>query len=110
MIRRFLALAALTAVFTASLSAPASVLGDAPIPPLRPDGPVVLPDGRVLPVKPASLHEASVQAEMLAAHASDQIQFTPGDRPQPIGPPDATLSLFTGSTDFVFDVTGYFVP
>jgi spore germination protein YaaH len=96
-IRRFLAVAALIAVFTASLSAPASVLADAPIPPLRPDGPVVLPDGRVLPVKPASSQEASVQAEMLAAHGSDQIQFTPGDRPQPIGAPDATLSLFTGS-------------
>ena len=99
MIGRFFALLALLAVFTASLSAPGTVLGDAPIPPLRPDGPVVLPDGRVLPVRPASLHEASVQAEMLAEHGRDQIQFTPGDRPQPIGPPDATLSLFTGGTN-----------
>ena len=56
-IRRFLALAALVAVFTASLSAPGSALGGTPIPPLRPDGPVVLPDGRVLPVKPASVRE-----------------------------------------------------
>jgi spore germination protein YaaH len=98
-IRRFLALAALLAVFTASLSAPSSVLGDAPIPPLRPDGPVVLPDGRVLPTKPASVHESSVQAEMLAAHERDQIQFVPGDRPQPIGTPDATLSLVSDAGD-----------
>ena len=98
MIRRFVALVALLAVFTASLAAPGSVLGDTPIPPLRPDGPVVLPDGRVLPAKPSSLRESSVQAEMLAAHGNDKIQFTPGDRPQPIGAPDATLSLFTGTT------------
>jgi len=97
-IRRFIALVALAAVFTVSLSAPGSVLGDTPIPPLRPDGPVVLPDGRVLPAKPSSLRESSVQAEMLAAHGNDKIQFTPGDRPQPIGAADATLSLFTGTT------------
>jgi len=102
-IRRFLSLAILFAVFTASLSAPSSALGEGPseIPPLRPDGPVVLPNGKVLPVRPASVKESSVQAEMLAAHGRDKITFVPGERPQPIGAPGATLSLFSGATDTV---------
>ncbi len=90
-----------------SLSAPAAVLGDGPldgqapptdVPPLRADGPVMLPDGRVLPVEPAWVQESSVQAEMLAAHASDRISFVPGDPPQPRGAPGATLGLYSGAT------------
>jgi spore germination protein YaaH len=105
-IRRFLALLALLAVLTASLAAPGIALGDEPttgtgppieIPPLRPDGPVTLPDGRVLPARPAAAPAFSVQAEMLEAHGADQMQFAPGEPPQPLGAPASTLSLASGT-------------
>ncbi len=92
MIHRFLVGGTLVAVLAASLSVPSTTLGTDPsggpapltqVPPLRTDGPVMLPDGRVLPVQPSSIQESSVRAEMLAAHADDRIAFTPGAVPQP---------------------------
>ena len=94
--RRFLVLVALLATSAGTLSLPGAALADGPrvvVPPLLSDGPVVLPDGRVLPVEPASVPESSVQAEMLAAHAGDRMTFTPGAVPQAIEAPDATLGV-----------------
>jgi len=101
-IRRFLVIGTLLPVLVGSLCAPTSTLGGDPIPPqeLRteipprlPDGPITLPNGRVLPVKPASVKESSVQAEMLAAHDHDKIDFVPGGQPRLLGAPAATVSL-----------------
>jgi hypothetical protein len=95
-IRRILAVVSLLIVVAGSVSLPpAALAGDPPtwIPPLRADGPVVLPDGRVLPVKPAWLQETSVQAEMLAEHANDHPNFTPGAQPRKLGEAAATLGL-----------------
>jgi spore germination protein YaaH len=107
-IRRFLVLGTLLAVSTGPLLAPTATLSAGPtrgraplteVPPLRTDGPIVLPDGRVLPVEPAWVSESSVQAEMLAAHAGDRIHFVPGELPQRRGAPNATLGLSSGATD-----------
>jgi spore germination protein YaaH len=70
--------------------------GAPPIPPLRAAGAVVLPNGRVLPVKPAWAQERSVQAEMLAAHAADKLSFVPGARPHGHGDAVAALSPAAG--------------
>ncbi len=101
MIRRLLALVTTVVVLAGSASAPSVVMAGgppagSPIPPLRSDGPVVLPSGRVLPVRPAGVHESSVQAEMLAAHAGDKITFAPGERPRARGA-GAILGLATGN-------------
>ncbi len=105
--RRFLVLVALLATFAGTLSLPGAAFAEGPIdgqtplvvvPPLRSDGPVVLSNGRVLPVEPASVPDSSVQAEMLAAHAGDRIQFTPGAVPREIDTGSATLSLSSAST------------
>ncbi len=76
---------------------PAALAGGPPsditIPPLRAAGPVVLPNGRVLPVKPDWVQDASVQAEMLAQHANDRLTFTPGAQPRRLGEAGATLGL-----------------
>ena len=104
--RRILIFSALLTVFVGSLSVPTAAFGADPghgktplveIPPTRPDGPVLLPDGRVLPLKPASVKESSIQAEMLAAHAGDRLQFVPGAPPHPLGAPQTTLSLFSST-------------
>lgn len=71
---------------------------DPTVPPLT-TGPIVLDDGRVLPVMPAWVQDSSVQAEMLAAHAGDQIQFAPGAQPEPRSAPGMTLGLYTGPSD-----------
>ena len=84
-----------------SATGPSSVPPSTPvrIPPLRRDGPITLPDGRVLPVMPRGLQQSSIQAQMLAMHAADRVAFTPGQRPRPRGAPGADLSLeVTGSS------------
>lgn len=96
MIRRILTLVSLLIVVAGSVSMPpATLAGDPPnwIPPLRADGPVVLPNGRVLPVKPAWVQESSVQAEMLAEHSNDHPNFTPGAQPSKLGEAGGTLGL-----------------
>jgi spore germination protein YaaH len=96
LIRRLLAVTSLLVVVAGSVSLPpAALAGDPPtwIPPLRADGPVVLPNGRVLPVKPAWVQDSSVQAEMLAAHANDHPNFKPGATPRGLGEAGATLGL-----------------
>lgn len=98
MIRRLFALISLAVVLAGSVSAPGMALAVDPpaggaIPPLRGEGPVVLPDGRVLPVKPDWLQESSVQAEMLAEHANDHLTFVPGAQPRKLGQAGATLGL-----------------
>jgi spore germination protein YaaH len=101
-IRRIVvALVSLLIATAGSVSAPVvAVAGDpqtgTAIPPLRADGPVILPNGRVLPVQPAWVQESSVQAEMLAAHANDRRVFTPGALPHGLGEAGATLGLASG--------------
>ena len=98
--RRILAVICLLIVTAGSVSIPQPALaGDPPtwIPPLRADGPVVLPNGRVLPVKPAWVQESSVQAEMLAEHANDRPTFEPGAQPRKLGEAGATLGLASGA-------------
>ena len=99
MIRRLLLFAVALAVFGASAFGPSTTMaggpsGTPPIPPLRAAGPVTLPNGRVLPLKPAWVQERSVQAEMLAAHAADKLSFVPGARPH--GHADAVAALAPG--------------
>jgi spore germination protein YaaH len=103
-IRRLFALFSLFLVLAGSLSAPAVALGGdppSPIPPLRADGPVVLPNGRVLPVKPDWVQQSSVQAEMLAEHANDHLTFVPGAQPRQLGEAGATLGLASGGPSAV---------
>jgi len=98
-IRRILAVISLLIVVAGSVSLPpAALAGDPPnwIPPLRADGPVVLPNGRVLPVKPSWVQESSVQAEMLAEHANDHPTFKPGAQPRKLGEAGGTLGLASG--------------
>jgi spore germination protein YaaH len=54
------------------------------IPALLPDGPVRLPNGKVLPVAPAWAPRGSAEAEMLAQHEHDRIPFVPGALPRPM--------------------------
>ena len=63
------------------------------VPPLVAEGPITLPNGRVLPVRPSWVQESSVAAEMLTAHANERPDFTPGERPRSIGSDTASLSL-----------------
>ncbi|MBA3688565.1 MAG: SH3 domain-containing protein [Chloroflexi bacterium] len=95
MIRRILTLVSLLIVAVSVSMPPAILAGDPPnwIPPLRADGPVVLPNGRVLPVKPAWVQESSVQAEMLAEHGNDHPNFKPGAQPRKLGEAGGTLGL-----------------
>ena len=95
MIRRLFVLAtivlgALSVPGTALATDPSPSLGPFTVPALRSEGPVALPDGRVLPVEPANAPHGSVQAEMLAAHATDRVTFAPGDAPMPRIGPDGT--------------------
>ncbi|MGH2488137.1 MAG: glycosyl hydrolase family 18 protein, partial [Candidatus Limnocylindria bacterium] len=68
-----------------------------PVPPTVADGPVTLPNGKVLPVAPGLEQGRSVAAEMEAEHAGEVYDFTPGVRPAPLAPA-ATASLAPGST------------
>jgi spore germination protein YaaH len=100
-IRRIVALVTLLLVLAGSISVPSAALaggppGDPTIPPLRADGPVTLPNGRVLPVRPDWVQESSVQAEMLAAHGNDHLTFEPGAQPRRLGEAGATLGLASG--------------
>jgi spore germination protein YaaH len=63
------------------------------IPPLLANGPITLPNGRVLPAMPRGLQQSSIQAEMLALHEADRVDFTPGERPRPRGAAGADLAL-----------------
>jgi len=93
--------AALTLLSGMLVAAPTARAGDpnssvppvVEVPPLRADGPVTLPNGRVLAVKPAWIQESSVQAQMLAEHANDRLTFTPGERPNPMSAAAASLTL-----------------
>ena len=98
MIRRILTLFTLLVVVAGSVSVPSAALAggppsDSPDPAAAGDGPVVLPNGRVLPVKPDWVQEASVQAEMLTQHANDRLSFEPGAQPRRLGDGSATLGL-----------------
>jgi spore germination protein YaaH len=62
------------------------------------DGPVTLPNGKVLPVAPHDLaQQRSVQAEMEAEHAGEVYDFTPGVTPAPLSPA-ASASVTLAST------------
>ena len=111
--RRIFVIAVLTAVMTGAVSVPVGVLAAGPtspappasvVPPLRGDGPVTLPNGKVLPTKPAWVQESSVQAQMLAEHANDRPAFAPGGRPQPIGRNVASLSTAPGPETTVYSL------
>jgi len=77
------------------------LLGSSPAAPVRaadpqtplPPGAVMTSDGRVLPPMPADFAETSIQAEMLAAHANDAIQFTPGGAPSILLSPDGQVRM-----------------
>lgn len=109
MIRRIVALATLLIVFAGSVSVPSALGGgppsDRPIPPLRGDGPVILPNGRVLPVQPGWVQESSVQAEMLAEHANGRFGFEPGARPRRLGEAGATLGLASSDASTITPLT-----
>jgi len=81
-----------TPLWAAGPSSPASAAW--PVPPRVAEGPVILPDGTVLPVAPASLFtRESVQAEMAADHAADRMTFTPGATPTvELSPPGAAMA------------------
>ena len=65
-----------------------------PVPPTVADGPITLPNGKVLPVASPGLgQQRSVQAEMEAEHADEIYDFRPGLRPAPLAAPTASLSL-----------------
>ncbi|MEX0888890.1 MAG: glycosyl hydrolase family 18 protein, partial [Chloroflexota bacterium] len=65
-----------------------------PVPPTLADGPITLPNGKVLPVPPPGLGQRlSVQAEMEAEHADATFDFTPGVKPTPLAAPTASLAL-----------------
>jgi spore germination protein YaaH len=103
-IRRLLAVISLLIVVAGSVSLPpAALAGDPPnwIPPLRADGPVVLPNGRVLPVKPPWIQDSSVQAEMLAEHANDHPNFKPGAQPRKLGEASGTFGLASGDPESI---------
>jgi spore germination protein YaaH len=109
-IRRLIALFSAVVVLVGTASAPPSALAGGPpaqfpIPPLRGDGPVTLPTGRVLPVKPDWVQESSVQAEMMAEHANDRLVFTPGERPHEQGEASATLGLSSGARTAITPLT-----
>ena len=65
----------------AAATDPASSGGS--VPALNSGGPVVLPNGKVLPVAPAGSFRPSQMAEALQQHAHDKPSFVPGNRPQP---------------------------
>lgn len=64
----------------------------ATIPPLRAEGAVRLPNGKVLPLPPAGATGPSEMATAWAEHAHDAISFTPGAVPRALAPSSATLS------------------
>jgi spore germination protein YaaH len=70
-------------------------LVDAPgsVPPLIADGPVVLPNGHLLPVAPPGATGRSAMAEMLSEHENDRLDFTPGQRPAPLGQGQGSIAL-----------------
>ena len=86
--RRPIRIAALVLIAVAvSFGGPAATIAADPaaggVPALLPDGPVVLPNGRALPVAPAGVFGPSEMAAEWASHANDAIDFTPGARPMP---------------------------
>ena len=99
--RSFVVLCLVTVMAGGLVNVPGAAAADPPVssrpvPPLRADGPITLPNGRILPAMPPGLQRASVQAEMLAAHADDPVDFTPGARPQSRAGAVAAASLATG--------------
>ncbi len=75
------------ALLTASVGLPGAVSAGGPgdgVPPLRSEGPIVLPNGKVLPVAPRGLAGASEMAVAWAEHQDDKLSFTPGARPHPL--------------------------
>ena len=63
------------------------------VPPLRPEGPIILPNGRVLPVPPAGSEGPSEMAGAWRDHLNDNITFSPGARPAPLRSTGAVLSV-----------------
>lgn len=108
-IRRTLAILSLIITIAGSAMVPASTLAGGPpdgaIPALLLDGPVVLPNGRVLPVRPAWVNQSSVQAEMLAEHANRRFKFEPGAEPRRLGEAGATLGLARRDTSPITPLT-----
>jgi spore germination protein YaaH len=98
---RILALLAVVALVAASL-VPASVAmaqGPGAIPPTLPDGPIVLPNGKVLPVEPGwARQSSSVAAEMLSEHQHDRIDFQPGAHPNGRGTATVALAPAVGQS------------
>ncbi|MDP9271953.1 MAG: glycosyl hydrolase family 18 protein, partial [Chloroflexota bacterium] len=70
-------------------------LVDAPglVPPLVADGPIVLPNGHILPAAPSGAPGHSVMAEMLSQHEHDRLVFTPGQLPVPLGRAQGTTTV-----------------
>jgi hypothetical protein len=58
-----------------------------------PAGAVMTASGQVLPPPPDGLEETSVHAEMLAAHAADDLHFTPGGAPSITLAPDGQVQM-----------------
>ena len=58
-----------------------------------PAGAVMTASGQVLPPPPDGLDETSVHAEMLAAHAADDLHFTPGGAPSITLTPDGQVQM-----------------
>jgi spore germination protein YaaH len=68
--------------FGSSPTAPDASSASWPVPATLPDGPVRLPDGRLLPPAPAGYgSQPSMPAILEEAHASDPVAFEPGERP-----------------------------
>ncbi len=99
--RSFVVLCLVTVMAGGLVNVPSAAAADPPVPPLRADGPITLPTGRILPAMPPGLQRASVQAEMLAAHADDPVDFTPGARPQSRAGAVAATSLAAGQGSHV---------
>ena len=99
--RSFVVLCLVTLMASGLVNVPGAAAADPPVSPqrvpsLHAGGSVTLPNGRILPVMPPGLQRASVQAEMLVAHADDPVDFTPGARPQSRAGAVAAASLATG--------------
>ena len=67
------------------------------VPPVRANGPVVLPNGRVLRMPPAGATGPSEMATAWLEHEKDALSFDPGARPQPLRSGGATLSVANAS-------------
>ena len=63
------------------------------VPSLRPEGPITLPGGRVLPVAPARSEGPSEMAAAWREHLDDNITFSPGARPAALRGNGTVLSV-----------------